>query len=121
MDNFKSVYKILTALEKAMDLSEFDISQVGPEALGVTQEHWNRYIEENARKTHGKALCDCMVLFSYPKGGTKWTNAINITTRTPQGPGWETARSGPRAVFPVDAFSLHSDFFFPFPVKQAII
>lgn len=45
MDNFKAVYKILTALEKAMDLPEFDISQVGPEALGVTQERWNRYIE----------------------------------------------------------------------------
>ena len=43
MDNFKAVYKILTALEKAMDLTEFDISQVGPEALGVTQERWNRY------------------------------------------------------------------------------
>lgn len=45
MDNFKAVYKILTALEKAMDLPEFDISQVGPAALGVTQERWNRYIE----------------------------------------------------------------------------
>lgn len=83
MDNFKAVYKILTALEKAMDLPEFDISQVGPEALGVTQERWNRYIEENAHKTHGKALCDCMVLFSYPKGGTKWTNVTNTTTQTP--------------------------------------
>ena len=34
MDNFKAVYKILTALEKAMDLPEFDISQVGPESPG---------------------------------------------------------------------------------------
>ena len=25
MDNFKAVYKILTALEKAIDLEEFDI------------------------------------------------------------------------------------------------
>lgn len=45
MDNFKAVYKILTALEKAMDLSEFDIMQVGPEALGVTKERWSRYLE----------------------------------------------------------------------------
>lgn len=33
MDNFKAVYKILTALEKAMDLPEFDV------------ERWARYIE----------------------------------------------------------------------------
>ena len=45
MDNFKAVYKILTALEKAMDLPEFDISQIGPQALGVSSERWARYIE----------------------------------------------------------------------------
>lgn len=45
MDNFKAVYKILSALEKAMDLSEFDSKTIGPEVLGVTQERWNRYIE----------------------------------------------------------------------------
>ncbi len=45
MDNFKAVYKILTALEKAMDLPEFDIMQVGPDALGVSKERWSRYLE----------------------------------------------------------------------------
>lgn len=45
MDNFKAVYKILTALEKAMDLPEFEISQIGPQALGVSEERWARYIE----------------------------------------------------------------------------
>ena len=45
MDNFKAVYKILTALEKAMDYLEFDIRQVGPDELGVTPERWSRYIE----------------------------------------------------------------------------
>ncbi len=45
MDNFRAVYKILSALEKAMDLPEFDIMQVGPEALGVSQERWSRYLE----------------------------------------------------------------------------
>lgn len=45
MDNFKAVYKMLTALEKAMDLPEFDIMEVGPEKLGVTQERWSRYLE----------------------------------------------------------------------------
>lgn len=45
MDNFKAVYKILTALEKAMDLPEFDIEQINHEALGVSVERWARYIE----------------------------------------------------------------------------
>ena len=45
MDNFKAVYKILTALEKAMDLPEFDIMEVGPEQLQVSRERWSRYIE----------------------------------------------------------------------------
>ena len=45
MDNFKAVYRILTALERAMDLPEFDISQIGPEALGVSAQRWGRYIE----------------------------------------------------------------------------
>jgi hypothetical protein len=45
MDNFKAVYKILTALEKAMDYPEFDIEQIGAKALGITQERWARYIE----------------------------------------------------------------------------
>ena len=45
MDNFKAVYRILTALERAMDLPEFDVSQIGPEALGVSAQRWGRYIE----------------------------------------------------------------------------
>lgn len=45
MDNFKAVYKILSALEKAMDLPEFDIMEVGPEKLSVSAERWCRYIE----------------------------------------------------------------------------
>lgn len=45
MDNFKAVYKILAALERAMDLPQFDVTEIGPEALGVTPERWMRYIE----------------------------------------------------------------------------
>lgn len=45
MDNFKAVYRFLSALEKAMDLPQFDIEQIGPAALGVSQERWCRYIE----------------------------------------------------------------------------
>lgn len=45
MDNFKAVYRILSALEKAMDLPEFDIEQIGPKALGVSEHRWARYLE----------------------------------------------------------------------------
>lgn len=45
MDNFKAVYKILAALERAMDCPAFDIRYIGPEALGVTAERWARYLE----------------------------------------------------------------------------
>lgn len=45
MDNFKAVYRILSALEKAMDLPQFDVEQIGPEALGVSKERWSRYME----------------------------------------------------------------------------
>ena len=38
MDNFKAVYRLLSALEKAMDLPGFDVKQIGHEALGATHE-----------------------------------------------------------------------------------
>lgn len=44
-DNFKCIYKILKALEKAMDFSEFDLSQINHEKLGVSKERWARYLE----------------------------------------------------------------------------
>ena len=101
MDNFKSVYKILTALEKAMDLPEFDISQVGPEALGVTQERWNRYIEENAQKTHGKAPCACMVLFSYPRGKQNGRMLQVLQPKPHRGQGGRLHGPGPVPYFPL--------------------
>lgn len=45
MDNFKAVYRILSTLEKAMDISEFDTSQIGAEVIGVSEQRWARYIE----------------------------------------------------------------------------
>lgn len=45
MDNFTAVYKILSALEKAMDLPKFDINDIGADALGVSKERWARYME----------------------------------------------------------------------------
>lgn len=45
MDNFKAVYKILSTLERAMDLPEFDVSLIGADKLGVSKERYARYIE----------------------------------------------------------------------------
>ena len=45
MGNFKAVYRILPALEKAMDLPGFDVQQIGHEALSATHERWCRYME----------------------------------------------------------------------------
>lgn len=44
-DNFKCIYKILKSLEKAMDYSEFDISQISHEKLEIRKERWARYLE----------------------------------------------------------------------------
>lgn len=43
MDNFKAIYKILLALERAMDLSEFDVA--GLQMEGVSTERLHRYLE----------------------------------------------------------------------------
>ena len=40
MDNFKAVYKILSTLEAAMDLPEFDVKQIDAEHLKVSEERW---------------------------------------------------------------------------------
>lgn len=45
MDNFKAVYRILTELEKAMDLDECDISRFDHEQLGVSYNRWIKYIQ----------------------------------------------------------------------------
>ena len=45
MDNFQIIYKILSALEKAMDKPQFDISQISAETLKISEERWARYIE----------------------------------------------------------------------------
>lgn len=45
MDNFSIIYKILSVLEKSMDLEEADMQRISPENLKVSQERWNKYIE----------------------------------------------------------------------------
>ena len=43
MDNFKAVYKILSTLEKSMDLSEVDLEAIDHNALEISKERWCRY------------------------------------------------------------------------------
>lgn len=42
MDNFKIIYKILKALEKAMDLEEFDNNIISAESLNISEVRWCR-------------------------------------------------------------------------------
>lgn len=44
-DNFKFIYKILKALEAAMDCPEFDINQIGADKFNISRERWGRYLE----------------------------------------------------------------------------
>ena len=40
MDNFRVIYRILKALEKAMDFDEFDMDSISPKALGISENRW---------------------------------------------------------------------------------
>lgn len=44
MDNFSIIYKILRALEEAMDYDEFDINSISHEQLGITRPRWEKII-----------------------------------------------------------------------------
>ena len=44
MDDFKIIYKILKAMEVAMDLEEFDTKTISKEALNLTEARWCRII-----------------------------------------------------------------------------
>lgn len=45
IDNIHMIYKILHALDKAMDRSDFSLSEINASELGVSDERWARYIE----------------------------------------------------------------------------
>lgn len=40
MDNFKIIYKILKALESALDYEDFDIEEISHEKLKITYNRW---------------------------------------------------------------------------------
>lgn len=43
MDNFKIIYKILSVLEKSMDLENVDTERINN--LGISQQRWDKYME----------------------------------------------------------------------------
>lgn len=59
MDNFKAIYKILVALERAMDLPAFDIGSLNLDSMQVSPERMNRYLEmlQDAGLVKGVELC----------------------------------------------------------------
>ena len=44
MDNFKIIYKILSVLEKSMDIENVDIERISSNNLGISQQRWNKYM-----------------------------------------------------------------------------
>ena len=44
MDNFTIIYKILKALEAAMDFEAFDVSKISHERLGISYERWEKIL-----------------------------------------------------------------------------
>jgi hypothetical protein len=42
MDNFAIIYKILKALEKAMDYDEFDVDQISHTRLNISYQRWEK-------------------------------------------------------------------------------
>lgn len=45
MDNFKAIYKMLSALERAMDLPAFSVESFGLDSMQVSGERLYRYLE----------------------------------------------------------------------------
>lgn len=45
MDNFKIIYKILSVLEKSMDLESIDTERINSNNLGISQQRWIKYME----------------------------------------------------------------------------
>ena len=44
MDNFTIIYKILKALEQAMDYDEFDVNKISHTRLNITYQRWEKIL-----------------------------------------------------------------------------
>lgn len=73
MDEFKAIYRILTALRAGMDCDEFDQRMISPETLGITPNKWAHLLRMMAQKGYVEGIAvdvaadgHCMVSLSYP-------------------------------------------------------
>ncbi|MEG1536986.1 MAG: YjcQ family protein [Eubacterium sp.] len=58
MDNFKIIYKILKALEKAMDVDVFDKTLISSETLGISDERWARIMKMMVDEGYVKGIIE---------------------------------------------------------------
>lgn len=65
MDNFSIIYKILKALEKAMDYEMFDIATISPERLGITRERWEKLLIMLSKSEYIEGIVYDQVLSDY--------------------------------------------------------
>jgi len=70
MDNFKTIYRILRYLEKAMDYDEPDMEQISAGTLKISEQRWLAIMEMLAREdyiegVHIKRSIDGYVTMSY--------------------------------------------------------
>ena len=65
MDNFSIIYKILKALEKAMDYEVFDTSLIAPERLGITRERWEKLLIMLSKEGYIEGIVYDQVLADY--------------------------------------------------------
>ncbi len=44
-DNFRTIYRILSAFEKALDVENFELETISEKKLGISKARWTKYIE----------------------------------------------------------------------------
>lgn len=44
-DNFKTIYKMLSAFEKSLDIEDFDMSEISADKLNISKPRFTKYIE----------------------------------------------------------------------------
>lgn len=52
MDNFKTIYKILKYLERAMDYDEPDLGRISAGTLGISEQRWIAIMEMLSRERY---------------------------------------------------------------------
>ena len=67
-DKFRHIYKLLKALERAMDCDELDVEAVSAKGLGISENEWT-------------ALIEMLLDEGYIKGAKVYENIMGTTVR----------------------------------------